>query len=1461
MAARGETQANVEVSTLVVPAWRLRWRAPELALVLGERALALASARHDEADRLRAESLVVFAGNRVGRGVRVADRAIDALKAAEAAGEYETAWLLRVELAACARSVGAPLTGFAAVTPVLEAPDVPAELRASALVQASECLVTVGRGDEPTLALAEADQLYVADTTLDDDTRLLLRGLIRAVQAARHRRWGDIAAAIGAAREGLDLLSRFADPSADSGQGLGRLTLELVLALMDANRLLDASAAGTPLLDRPVRAPSASTTGWLRLALATRVHLPAGRVALAREMLHEAAVSAERHQLDTLMAESLLALAHVHEVSGELAEALTNLRSAHAAERRRARAVYAVRARLAAEFSGVHRQPADLHQQLASLLRPVEGMPAVTDGVLSAALKQQLRQWRPVQVRKGEGLKDRRVRRAAEDMTVEGLSAARQHAADRWRMVQPFGEPDDKTPEPVELPPASPSSSSDRTVPASGLIASAGAMVSGRRRAARVAAGEIEDDQPTTVAETPPAPEPSAPQLSVEQERKRKVEQQLMELQREARRQIEAERQARAEQRAQAEREAQAAEEAARQEAARQEAARQEAAREEAARQEAARQEAARLEAAAREEAARQEAARLEAARQEAARLEAAREEAARKEEARREAARQEAVRRDVARQEAAHQEVARQAAEREAAAREEAARAQAVREETGASQPESVLDMLKAQGLRAGGRRRAKDTESPSGTPSWRVEPPSRLRQEDSAAEPQKPFAASAGAHTSAEDQPNHLGDQSTPDRPSRSGLSAAFARPPAAPDFGPHLDEPAYPPHTPASGFPSAPQDPDERKLPDLDFSSLDFSTPKPAASPEPEPDREPLPPVPDPIPSVPTPDEIPQPSEPDLMSSTFLSSADVEDDVPTVPVPRPDPAEKPTFGTQPGFGTQPTFGTQTFGTQPTFGTQTGFGTQPAFGSDPAPGTQPDPAGQSGFGSGAGFGGQSDSATQPGFGSGFGAQPDSAIQSGFGSGAGFGGQSDSATQPGFGSEAGFGAQPDSTGQSGIGSETGFGAQPDSATKPGVTVPEGSAQPDFAGGSDSTPQYDFFATGSESPDASAQASSESADATPTTPISTPSGEQAGEQAGESGGRAGRPSSRRRPSDLSLADLLAEALVAYETGRRSDEEQLEAADLSPADWSAGESGSSAETASEPAGADSAAGPGESFGSSQASAVSETSFGSQESAESGSDAESNSDSIFRFGLPPFSTESTADARPAADSGFGSTYSLQPDDSSAEARPSSDSYFGTGQSFGTRQDTAAEALPSSDAFGTSPSFGSPQVPRETGDSRLSSESYFLPEQPSAEPQPFTPQPTAEPFLTQPAAEPFVPQPASEPFLTQPAAEPFVPQPAAEPYVPQPAAEPFAQPFAEQQPYTQQPFSQQTFGSQPLASQPFTPQPEANATTAPPAESEQEKTGPIVPVGAAPDSETTGPIRPVRPDGPAGWTLPGA
>lgn len=541
MAARGEAQADVEVSTLVVPAWRLRWRAPELALVLGERAVALASTRRDEVDRLRAEALVVFASNRIGRGVRIADRALDALRAAEAASEHETAWRLRVELAACAKAVGAPLTGFGAIRPVLEADGVPDALRAAALVQASDCLVTIGRGPELGDALAEADQLYQADPLLDEDSRTLQRGLLHATSAAQHRRWGDVRAAAEAASLGLDLLGGLSDPSMDSGQVRGELVLELVCALMDSTKLSEASEIGSPLLAQPVRAPAASSTGWLRLALATRVHLPAGRIDIARGMLRDAADSAERHQLDTLLAESMLALAHVNEVSGDLAEALTDLRAAHAAERRRARAVYAVRARLAAEFSGAHRQPVGPHEQLASLLRDRSSLPKAqvvqrhqppVDAVLAPELKQQLRQWRPVQVPKGEGPRVKRTLRSAEDMTVEGISAARAHAADRWRLAQPFGEdaddPAPSVPEPPSaggrrraedrpIPPQGEAPveppvdySSDRTVPAAGLIAAAGAMRSGRRRAAREAA-EVGPSVSNEVAPEPvaePMPEP-----------------------------------------------------------------------------------------------------------------------------------------------------------------------------------------------------------------------------------------------------------------------------------------------------------------------------------------------------------------------------------------------------------------------------------------------------------------------------------------------------------------------------------------------------------------------------------------------------------------------------------------------------------------------------------------------------------------------------------------------------------------------------------------------------------------------------------------------------------------------------------------------------------------------------------------------------------------------------------------
>ncbi|GDY32340.1 hypothetical protein [Gandjariella thermophila] len=371
MAARDEAQADVEVDTLVVSARRLRWRAPELALVLSERAAALAGARRDEAERLRAEALAVSALNRLGRGMQVVDRTVRVLRAAEAAGQPEVGWEVRVELAANAKAARVPMTGFALLRPVLAAEGVPNALRATALMRATECLVGLGRSQPISDALDESDRRYAAAEELDGDTRLLLRGQLHAVIAAHQRRWGDLAGAIAAARDGLALLDQVRDRDTDSGEVLGRLVLELVCALMDSDEVGEASRAAEPMLDRPVRAPFAASAGWLRLALATRVHLPAGRLEVAQALLRDTVDSATRHQLDDLLTEALLAVAHVHETRGELSEALAHLRSAHAAERRQARIMFGVRARLAEGFVANGREVGTaVPDQLAALLRP-----------------------------------------------------------------------------------------------------------------------------------------------------------------------------------------------------------------------------------------------------------------------------------------------------------------------------------------------------------------------------------------------------------------------------------------------------------------------------------------------------------------------------------------------------------------------------------------------------------------------------------------------------------------------------------------------------------------------------------------------------------------------------------------------------------------------------------------------------------------------------------------------------------------------------------------------------------------------------------------------------------------------------------------------------------------------------------------------------------------------------------
>lgn len=744
---------------------------------------------------------------------------------------------------------------------------------------------------------------------------------------------------------------------------------------------------------------------------------------------------------------------------------------------------------------------------------------------------------------------------------------------------------------------------------------------------------------------------------------------------------------------------------------------------------------------------------------------------------------------------------------------------------------------MLRAQGLRTGGRRRARDADAQPETPSWRVDPPSRRRQEDHASAyseaptPPEPapsyfseqatpaartessspnFFADAsapdatrtdssspqdhferGAHSAAPDRPTYLADPGTsaapaapaapdaPDRPGRSGLAAAFSRPPAAPDFGPHVDdpvpglpafgtaadtspqssaEPAYPLSTPATGFPASPAEP---KLPDLDFSSLDFGdmntrsqtsaprwstasvpSPNPAEHPDPaqpdpakpdperKPDRDPkpLPPIPDPVPSVPVPDEIPQlPEQPDLLSNSFLSAADVDDDIADFPTGRftvqsaPNlPAAEP----YPGTGDQPAWATRSAPTEP--GRRPGH----AAGTDPDHATRPEDA---------------EPRTQ--------------------------------TLRAIGTDF---EPADGLGQTGASAHTG----PNPRDEP----------------------IDQAASGGPVDTVSLLAQTPPADAATAQPA-TADDEPA------TGAFKGRPSSRRKPSDLSLADLLAEALVAYETGRRSDEEQFEATELAASQWSAADAEQPPDPAQPPT-PESTPEPVQQFAlerpstPDQLAAERHSSLNQRFAPEQreASDQPSGLDQPPAPGRPlasdrPFGLARQSDSEPPSVPGqpFGL---VQRSDSGPSSVPDQPSVTDRPFDFGQRSDSEQPSMPvqpfaANPPFAFNPQFGADS--RFGGDRQVGAHRQVAPDQRPASDQ--------SPSLEQPT-------PRYQPAAVQPASQQSVPQQSA----------------VEQ--------------SVPEQSTP---------------ESAAEKTGPIVPVGAAPDSETTGPIRRVQSDG-GGWTLPG-
>lgn len=375
----GRSAEIAAVERLLGQAADFELRAPELALVLGERAAALAEGAGAEQLWVRGEGLAVSARVRLGLRAPTVGRAVAALRAAEDAGQTALAAQLRTDLAVCARSVGAPLTGLAALRPVLDTPEFGGARKAAALSQLVGCLSQFGRKPELDRTLAEADRLCGADNDLDGDGRLLARSLLRVAVSAHRRRHGDVIGAADAARTGLGFLEQVEDAQRDGGVVRIRLVLQLVCSLLDRGDGTNALDIAQPVLDTPARAASVAPAGWLRMAIATRVLLPAGSVEAAARMLRDAVHATERHDLRALTARLWTELAHVEERLGRYAEAIECLQLARAAEHVHARARRQAVGLLTGEFGGGGHAEVDLDHVLGSV-------PASTDATASVAV-------------------------------------------------------------------------------------------------------------------------------------------------------------------------------------------------------------------------------------------------------------------------------------------------------------------------------------------------------------------------------------------------------------------------------------------------------------------------------------------------------------------------------------------------------------------------------------------------------------------------------------------------------------------------------------------------------------------------------------------------------------------------------------------------------------------------------------------------------------------------------------------------------------------------------------------------------------------------------------------------------------------------------------------------------------------------------------------------------------------
>ncbi|MFK0246591.1 hypothetical protein ACIQUM_17965 [Amycolatopsis azurea] len=364
-AATGGTLSAV--GRLIERADALHLRAPELALVLGERAAALAEAAGADEQWIRAESLVVTARVRLGGRPRTVGRAVAALRAAEHAGYGDIAARLRIDLAVCARSVGVPLTGLAALRPLLADPAVSPAHRAEALSHLVGCLAQFGRKAELDRVLAEADKLVLGDGSMTADSQLLIRAMLRVGVSAHRRRHGDLTSAADAARTGLGMLEKLGNPDDDGGLVRIRLILHLVCTLLDRGDTEMAMEVAQPILDAPVRAAGIAPAAWLRLAVATRVLLPAGSGEAAGMLVRESVAGTEDHNLHALTARLWLELAQIEERLGRPEEAIGCLHRSRAAEHLHARARRQACNVLVGEFGAAENAAVDLDDVLRAV--------------------------------------------------------------------------------------------------------------------------------------------------------------------------------------------------------------------------------------------------------------------------------------------------------------------------------------------------------------------------------------------------------------------------------------------------------------------------------------------------------------------------------------------------------------------------------------------------------------------------------------------------------------------------------------------------------------------------------------------------------------------------------------------------------------------------------------------------------------------------------------------------------------------------------------------------------------------------------------------------------------------------------------------------------------------------------------------------------------------------------------